>query len=111
MIIVTLTCCNVPGSPQWFGFLKTGQAKETETLQESVLYTEVKLFLQYPPLHGFVFQAVKSEPVKTFVRFKGLKSVSPPSGSFGTGSDGQGREAGFSGDQGRPPPVHQRMVH
>lgn len=29
--------------PQWFGFLKMGQAKETETLQESVLYKEVDL--------------------------------------------------------------------
>lgn len=28
---------------QWFGFLKTGQAKETETLQESVLYKEVRV--------------------------------------------------------------------
>lgn len=26
---------------QWFGFLKSGQAKETETLQESILYKEV----------------------------------------------------------------------
>lgn len=26
---------------QWFGFLKPGQAKETETLQESLLYKEV----------------------------------------------------------------------
>lgn len=26
---------------QWFGFLKSGQAKETETLQESLLYKEV----------------------------------------------------------------------
>lgn len=26
---------------QWFGFLKSGQAKQTETLQESVLYKEV----------------------------------------------------------------------
>lgn len=30
---------------QWFGFLKTGQAKETETLQESVLYKEVTVFV------------------------------------------------------------------
>lgn len=31
---------------EWFGFLKTGQAKETETLQESLLYTEDRLGLQ-----------------------------------------------------------------
>lgn len=33
---------------KWFGFLKTGQAKETETLQESVLYKEVSLQMQVP---------------------------------------------------------------
>lgn len=27
---------------QWFGFLKPGQAIETETLQESLLYREVR---------------------------------------------------------------------
>lgn len=32
---------------KWFGFLKTGQAKETETLQESVLYKEVRLQMKF----------------------------------------------------------------
>ncbi|KAJ0003631.1 hypothetical protein NQD34_008729 [Periophthalmus magnuspinnatus] len=32
-----------PVDTEWFGFLKTGQAKETETLQESVLYKEASL--------------------------------------------------------------------
>lgn len=45
-----------------------------------------------------------------FAKTLGLKSVSLRSGSFGPGSDGQGREAGFSGHEGRPPPVHQGMV-
>uniref|UniRef100_A0A3Q2UM57 Uncharacterized protein n=1 Tax=Fundulus heteroclitus TaxID=8078 RepID=A0A3Q2UM57_FUNHE len=35
-----------PVDTEWFGFLKTGQAKETETLQESVLYKEVTLETQ-----------------------------------------------------------------
>ncbi|KAG7500801.1 palmitoyl-protein thioesterase 1 [Solea senegalensis] len=34
-----------PVDSEWFGFLKTGQAKETETLQESVLYKEDRLGL------------------------------------------------------------------
>ncbi|XP_075995762.1 palmitoyl-protein thioesterase 1 isoform X2 [Genypterus blacodes] len=34
-----------PVDTEWFGFLKTGQAKETETLQESVLYQEDRLGL------------------------------------------------------------------
>ncbi|CDQ79595.1 unnamed protein product [Oncorhynchus mykiss] len=34
-----------PADTEWFGFLKTGQAKETETLQESVLYKEDRLGL------------------------------------------------------------------
>ncbi|XP_008329364.1 palmitoyl-protein thioesterase 1 [Cynoglossus semilaevis] len=34
-----------PVDTEWFGFLKTGQAKETETLQQSVLYTEDRLGL------------------------------------------------------------------
>ncbi|KAM9419864.1 palmitoyl-protein thioesterase 1-like isoform 2-T3 [Salvelinus alpinus] len=34
-----------PVDTEWFGFLKTGQAKETETLQESVLYREDRLGL------------------------------------------------------------------
>ncbi|KAM9340321.1 palmitoyl-protein thioesterase 1 [Symphorus nematophorus] len=34
-----------PVVTEWFGFLKTGQAKETETLQESVLYKEDRLGL------------------------------------------------------------------
>uniref|UniRef100_A0A4W5L0G4 Palmitoyl-protein thioesterase 1 n=1 Tax=Hucho hucho TaxID=62062 RepID=A0A4W5L0G4_9TELE len=34
-----------PVDTEWFGFLKTGQAKETETLQESVLYKEDRLGL------------------------------------------------------------------
>ncbi|XP_012673850.1 palmitoyl-protein thioesterase 1 [Clupea harengus] len=34
-----------PRGTEWFGFLKTGQAVETETLQESALYTEDRLGL------------------------------------------------------------------
>ncbi|KAK7899228.1 hypothetical protein WMY93_020081 [Mugilogobius chulae] len=34
-----------PVDTEWFGFLKAGQAKETETLQESVIYTEDRLGL------------------------------------------------------------------
>uniref|UniRef100_A0A3Q2D8V7 Palmitoyl-protein thioesterase 1 n=1 Tax=Cyprinodon variegatus TaxID=28743 RepID=A0A3Q2D8V7_CYPVA len=34
-----------PVDTEWFGFLKAGQAKETETLQESVLYKEDRLGL------------------------------------------------------------------
>ncbi|XP_072227319.1 palmitoyl-protein thioesterase 1 [Leuresthes tenuis] len=34
-----------PVDTEWFGFLRTGQAKETETLQESVLYKEDRLGL------------------------------------------------------------------
>uniref|UniRef100_A0A8C6TLB4 Palmitoyl-protein thioesterase 1 n=1 Tax=Neogobius melanostomus TaxID=47308 RepID=A0A8C6TLB4_9GOBI len=34
-----------PVESEWFGFLKTGQAKEMETLQESVLYKEDRLGL------------------------------------------------------------------
>ncbi|XP_075867904.1 palmitoyl-protein thioesterase 1 [Nelusetta ayraudi] len=34
-----------PVDTEWFGFLKSGQAKETETLQESVLYKEDRLGL------------------------------------------------------------------
>uniref|UniRef100_A0A3Q0SCJ3 Palmitoyl-protein thioesterase 1 n=1 Tax=Amphilophus citrinellus TaxID=61819 RepID=A0A3Q0SCJ3_AMPCI len=34
-----------PVDSEWFGFLKTGQSKETETLQESVLYKEDRLGL------------------------------------------------------------------
>ncbi|KAJ8384966.1 hypothetical protein AAFF_G00196320 [Aldrovandia affinis] len=34
-----------PVDTEWFGFLKPGQAKETETLQESALYTEDRLGL------------------------------------------------------------------
>ncbi|XP_029976013.1 palmitoyl-protein thioesterase 1 [Salarias fasciatus] len=34
-----------PVDSEWFGFLKTGQAKETETLQESALYKEDRLGL------------------------------------------------------------------
>ncbi|XP_037549481.1 palmitoyl-protein thioesterase 1 [Nematolebias whitei] len=34
-----------PVDSEWFGFLKTGQAKETETLQDSVLYKEDRLGL------------------------------------------------------------------
>lgn len=34
-----------PVVTEWFGFLKTGQAQVTETLQESVLYTEDRLGL------------------------------------------------------------------
>uniref|UniRef100_A0A3Q3BKE7 Palmitoyl-protein thioesterase 1 n=1 Tax=Kryptolebias marmoratus TaxID=37003 RepID=A0A3Q3BKE7_KRYMA len=34
-----------PVDSEWFGFLKAGQAKETETLQESVLYKEDRLGL------------------------------------------------------------------
>ncbi|CAN9504211.1 unnamed protein product [Ophioblennius macclurei] len=34
-----------PVDSEWFGFLKTGQAKETETLQESVIYKEDRLGL------------------------------------------------------------------
>uniref|UniRef100_H3CG59 Palmitoyl-protein thioesterase 1 n=1 Tax=Tetraodon nigroviridis TaxID=99883 RepID=H3CG59_TETNG len=34
-----------PVDSEWFGFLKSGQAKETETLQESLLYTEDRLGL------------------------------------------------------------------
>ncbi|KAI9540222.1 Palmitoyl-protein thioesterase 1 [Dissostichus eleginoides] len=34
-----------PVDTEWFGFLKTGQAKETETLQESLLYKEDRLGL------------------------------------------------------------------
>ncbi|XP_062384775.1 palmitoyl-protein thioesterase 1 [Sardina pilchardus] len=34
-----------PVVTEWFGFLKTGQAVETETLQESALYTEDRLGL------------------------------------------------------------------
>ncbi|KAL0962447.1 hypothetical protein UPYG_G00340120 [Umbra pygmaea] len=34
-----------PVDTEWFGFLKMGQAKETETLQESVLYKEDRLGL------------------------------------------------------------------
>lgn len=31
-------------------------------------------------------------------------------GSFGSGGDGQSREAGFSGHRRRPPPVQRRVV-
>ncbi|KAM8840026.1 palmitoyl-protein thioesterase 1 isoform 2-T3 [Spinachia spinachia] len=34
-----------PVDTEWFGFLKSGQAKETETLQESALYKEDRLGL------------------------------------------------------------------
>uniref|UniRef100_A0A3B5PY78 Palmitoyl-protein thioesterase 1 n=2 Tax=Xiphophorus TaxID=8082 RepID=A0A3B5PY78_XIPMA len=34
-----------PVDTEWFGFLKAGQAKETETLQESALYREDRLGL------------------------------------------------------------------
>ncbi|KAG9355598.1 hypothetical protein JZ751_000436 [Albula glossodonta] len=34
-----------PVDTEWFGFLKPGQAKETETLQESILYKEDRLGL------------------------------------------------------------------
>lgn len=34
-----------PVDSEWFGFLKTGQGKETETLQESILYKEDRLGL------------------------------------------------------------------
>ncbi|KAJ8334766.1 hypothetical protein SKAU_G00404050 [Synaphobranchus kaupii] len=34
-----------PVDTEWFGFLKPGQAKETQTLQESTLYTEDRLGL------------------------------------------------------------------
>lgn len=34
-----------PVDSEWFGFLKTGQAQETETLQESALYKEDRLGL------------------------------------------------------------------
>ncbi|XP_051927394.1 palmitoyl-protein thioesterase 1 [Hippocampus zosterae] len=34
-----------PVDSEWFGFLKTGQAKETETLQQSILYKEDRLGL------------------------------------------------------------------
>ncbi|RVE66637.1 hypothetical protein OJAV_G00109340 [Oryzias javanicus] len=34
-----------PVDTEWFGFLKTGQAKETETLQESDLYKQDRLGL------------------------------------------------------------------
>ncbi|CAL8292474.1 unnamed protein product [Merluccius merluccius] len=34
-----------PVATEWFGFLKTGQSKETETLQESLLYKEDRLGL------------------------------------------------------------------
>ncbi|KAF3707233.1 Palmitoyl-protein thioesterase 1 [Channa argus] len=34
-----------PVDTEWFGFLKTGQSKETETLQDSVLYKEDRLGL------------------------------------------------------------------
>ncbi|KAM9384135.1 palmitoyl-protein thioesterase 1 isoform 1-T2 [Pholidichthys leucotaenia] len=34
-----------PVESEWFGFLKTGQAKETETLQDSILYKEDRLGL------------------------------------------------------------------
>nr|XP_020453249.1 palmitoyl-protein thioesterase 1 [Monopterus albus] len=34
-----------PVDTEWFGFLKTGQTKETETLQDSVLYKEDRLGL------------------------------------------------------------------
>ncbi|XP_071755454.1 palmitoyl-protein thioesterase 1 [Centroberyx gerrardi] len=34
-----------PVVTEWFGFLKTGQAKETETLQDSVMYKEDRLGL------------------------------------------------------------------
>ncbi|MBN3305868.1 PPT1 thioesterase, partial [Amia calva] len=35
-----------PRESEWFGFYKPGQAKETQTLQESVLYTEDRLGLR-----------------------------------------------------------------
>lgn len=37
------TFAYITSSFQWFGFFKTGQAKETETLQQSALYTEVSI--------------------------------------------------------------------
>ncbi|XP_042372879.1 palmitoyl-protein thioesterase 1-like, partial [Plectropomus leopardus] len=43
-----------PVDSEWFGFLKTGQAKETETLQESVLYKEVNVLMSpHPFIHLF----------------------------------------------------------
>ena len=32
----------IPRESEWFGFYKTGQDTELETLQESLLYTEVR---------------------------------------------------------------------
>lgn len=37
------TFAYITSSFQWFGFFKTGQAKETETLLESALFKEVRI--------------------------------------------------------------------
>ncbi|XP_062265462.1 palmitoyl-protein thioesterase 1 [Platichthys flesus] len=51
-----------PVDTEWFGFLKTGQAKEMETLQESVLYTEDRLGLAAMDKAGkLVFLASKGD--------------------------------------------------
>ncbi|KAJ3609005.1 hypothetical protein NHX12_023533 [Muraenolepis orangiensis] len=49
-----------PVATEWFGFLKTGQSKETETLQESVIYKEDRLGLAAMDKAGkLVFLATK----------------------------------------------------
>uniref|UniRef100_A0A4W5MBF4 Palmitoyl-protein thioesterase 1 n=1 Tax=Hucho hucho TaxID=62062 RepID=A0A4W5MBF4_9TELE len=58
-----------PADTEWFGFLKTGQAKETETLQESVLYKEVKppsclLIFKHRHVHYTVYTKVCGQPFK-----------------------------------------------
>ncbi|XP_034016348.1 palmitoyl-protein thioesterase 1 [Thalassophryne amazonica] len=51
-----------PVDTEWFGFLKTGQAKVTETLQESVLYKEDRLGLAAMDKTGkLVFLATKGD--------------------------------------------------
>uniref|UniRef100_H2THH1 Palmitoyl-protein thioesterase 1 n=1 Tax=Takifugu rubripes TaxID=31033 RepID=H2THH1_TAKRU len=51
-----------PVDSEWFGFLKSGQAKETETLQESVLYKEDRLGLAAMDAAGkLVFLATQGD--------------------------------------------------
>ncbi|XP_061110760.1 palmitoyl-protein thioesterase 1-like isoform X2 [Conger conger] len=51
-----------PVDSEWFGFLKPGQAKETETLQESTLYKEDRLGLAEMDKAGkLVFLAVDGD--------------------------------------------------
>ena len=38
----------IPRESEWFGFYTPGQDKELQTLQESTLYTEVRMYFRRP---------------------------------------------------------------